>query len=191
MKELWKQIEEHPEYYISNLGRVKSRKYRLYNHHYEIAEGKKEGYVEKIVKSHKHKTGYMGVTISTNNKVTTHYIHRLVATAFLDNKENLPQVNHIDGCKTNNSLQNLEFCNASYNGKHAYAIGLKKAETIHVAQYDAQGNLVMIWSGLPEIEEAGYNKRKVRHNIIYVPANNKPKKTYQGFYWEFLRDFII
>ena len=47
-----------------------------------------------------------------------------MAEAFISNPNNLPQVNHIDGCKSNNQVDNLEFCDNSHNMKHAYSLGL-------------------------------------------------------------------
>lgn len=61
----------------------------------------------------------------------TRLIHRVVAKVFLENLYNLPEVNHIDGNKTNNSIQNLEWCDRNYNLKHAYEIGLRSAKRTH------------------------------------------------------------
>ena len=58
----------------------------------------------------------------------TRLIHRVVAETFLENPNNLPEVNHIDGNKQNNSVYNLEWCNRNYNLKHAYSVGLRSAK---------------------------------------------------------------
>lgn len=57
----------------------------------------------------------------------TRLVHRVVAETFLENPINLPEVNHIDGNKQNNSVYNLEWCSRNYNLKHAYSVGLRSA----------------------------------------------------------------
>lgn len=66
--------------------------------------------------------GYLRVTFSLNNSTQRFIIHRLVASVFLDNPEGKPFVNHIDGDKTNNRVENLEWCTSSENEKHSYNI---------------------------------------------------------------------
>lgn len=70
-------------------------------------------------------SGYYRVIFSKNGTITKHAVHRLVATAFIPNLENKPQVNHIDGNKLNNHISNLEWVTASENVRHAIATGLK------------------------------------------------------------------
>ena len=70
---------------------------------------------------HKHKTkGYIYVSIIKNNKNYNLRVHKLVANAFIPNPNNYEQINHIDGNKTNNKVNNLEWCNCSYNIKDIY-----------------------------------------------------------------------
>jgi hypothetical protein len=180
MKEIWKQTQ-YPEYYISNLGRVKSIKFNKGTNTYK----------EKIIKTHKQQTGYLSTTLCIDGKVTTVYVHRLVATAFLKNPNNLPQINHKSGIKDENTVDNLEWCDASWNGKHAYQIGLKEKNCIPVGQYDTNGNLIKIWSGLTELHNEGFNKYHIRHHILYVPKTTRERKLYHNSLWFFLRDFDI
>ena len=72
------------------------------------------------------KTGYRAVSLWKDNKGLTCTIHRLVATTYIPNPDNLPQVNHIDGNKLNNQVDNLEWVTPSGNIQHAYDIGLRK-----------------------------------------------------------------
>ncbi|MBL7692606.1 MAG: NUMOD4 motif-containing HNH endonuclease [Flavipsychrobacter sp.] len=70
------------------------------------------------------KDGYLFVSLSKDGVAKTHYIHRLVATAYIPNPNGLPEVNHLDGIKTNNAVINLDWCTHRDNVRHAYANGL-------------------------------------------------------------------
>ena len=106
---MWKKIminNEESKYSISTEGLVRNDKsYR-------------------IIKTKKDKCGYILVHLSHNGKDKNYSIHRLLACAFIDNVENKATVNHIDGDKENNSLDNLEWATIKENNKHAYNMGL-------------------------------------------------------------------
>ena len=106
--ENWKDIKGYEGLYqISNEGRVRS------------LIGK-----EKILKP-LNTIGYFFVRLSKDKIIKNYYIHRLIATHFLDNPDNKPQVNHINGIKTDNRLSNLEWNTRSENMKHADDTGLR------------------------------------------------------------------
>jgi hypothetical protein len=85
----------------------------------------------RVVAVQKSKAGYLRVELWDKGRGKKHSIHRLLAEAFIPNPEGKPQVNHIDGDKTNNALSNLEWVTQSENQKHAYEAGLQMG--YHVA----------------------------------------------------------
>jgi hypothetical protein len=80
----------------------------------------------KFLKKNKTGIGYESVALHENSKQKTFRIHRLVAKAFILNPDNKPQINHIDGNKSNNHISNLEWCTAKENIVHAFKTGLNK-----------------------------------------------------------------
>ena len=110
MEEIWREIIGYEKYQISNIGRVKSNKWN------------KDRYLKPI----KDKQGYN--TVHLYNDYADKYckVHRLVAIAFLNKKADTNCVNHINGIKEDNRVENLEWCTSSDNNKHAYAVGLKR-----------------------------------------------------------------
>lgn len=118
MKEIWKPIEGYEGLYeISNLGRVKSIQY--FNH-----VNNKSYPRNKILKPLPNDRGYHRVDLSKFGRSKRYRIHRLVAEAFIPNPNNFPEINHIDGNKQNNSINNLEWCTRKHNMKEAYKLGL-------------------------------------------------------------------
>lgn len=112
-EEIWKDIEGYEgRYRISNKGRVLSLNRYKQNH------TKKQYVEEKIISNYiNKKNGYVYVYLCKDGKYKNCRIHRLVAETFIPNPNGFPQVNHIDGDKTNNVVSNLEWCTASYNIK--------------------------------------------------------------------------
>lgn len=83
---------------------------------------------KKEIKGGHYTNGYQFVCLRKNGNSKKFSVHRLVAEAFIPNPQNLPCVNHIDGNKQNNSVENLEWCTYSENLKHAIDIGLVESQ---------------------------------------------------------------
>lgn len=85
---------------------------------------------EKILKPIKNNKGYLVINLCKDGKQKSFKIHRLVAETFIKNKKNLPQVNHINGVKTNNNVKNLEWVTPSDNMKHSINVLNNKKPSI-------------------------------------------------------------
>ena len=114
--EEWREIEGYEGLYlVSNQGNVRSLNYR---HTGKI----------RNLKPQKDKKGYLAIGLCRNGGLKWGKIHRLVASAFIPNPENKPQVNHINGNKADNRAENLEWATDSENIRHAYKTGLKHGD---------------------------------------------------------------
>lgn len=105
-------------YQISINGQVRSVD-RVVNHSYDSGLRKLKG---KLINQSANKKGYLSVILSKNGITKCFRTHRLVANIFIPNPLNLPEVNHIDEDKNNNSIQNLEWCDHIYNIRHGTGI---------------------------------------------------------------------
>lgn len=105
--ETWKRIEDFPDYMVSSLGNVISTK-----------SGK-----AKVMRKRYHNRGYLQFILRNENGGKSFKGHRLVAAAFIPNDENKPQVNHINGVKDDNRVENLEWCTNLENAQHSWAKG--------------------------------------------------------------------
>ena len=117
--EIWKDIKDYEGLYqISNYGNVKSLPKERHNRRGVYIQK------EKLLSLTNTSTGYKKVELVKDGKRKGFKVHRLVAQAFIPNPDEKPQVNHIDGDKTNNYVDNLEWATASENSIHAYNTGL-------------------------------------------------------------------
>ena len=179
-------------YQVSNKGRIRSFKYR----------NTKETYVLKQMIN---KKGYLIVGLSKNGKRKTVIVHRIVAQAFIPNPNKYPQINHKDENKTNNNIDNLEWCTNSYNhnfGTHNERVGLantgkertqesreryKKSQerrrdkiAYRILQYDLNGVFIKEWRCAFDIEkELGFQRSTIRD------CCNQKTKTFKGYIWRY------
>ena len=165
-EEVWKDVSGYEGLYqVSNKGRVKSLKF-----------GK-----ERIMKPCNNGRGYLFILLCKNGNRKKNKVHRLVAKAFLSNLDNLPEVNHKDENKTNNCVENLEWCDSKYNinyGSHNQRSGEKRSKPVF--QYSKDGEFVRKWKSTKDVERnLGY-----AHTNISSCCLGKRKSAY-GFIWKY------
>lgn len=178
--EIWKDIPGYEGLYkISNYGRVKSLK------RYRPNGSKSQLVPEKIMKGTDNLCGYLVVTLSKSSKTKKSYIHRLVGIAFLPNPFNLPEINHKDEDKSNNKIENLEWCSSLYNTNYGTGIirGRKKREENgfmrKIDMYDLKGNLLKQYLCGKDIEKDGISRR-----AAYLVCKNRVR-SYKGCVFRF------
>ena len=188
--EIWKNVIGYENLYkISNYGNI-----------YSVVK-------QKSKSTRKKPNGYIIVDLCKNGIVHTKHIHRLVAEAFIPNPNGLPQVNHIDGNKQNNCVDNLEWCTCKENMQHAVENGLIKKGENHklykrklsdetvlkmknyhqkhkydrskkINQYDFQGNYIKTWNSINDAILFYNNK------AIEFCCKNR-RKSASGYQWKF------
>jgi len=120
--EIWKTHSEFNWIQGSNLGRIKTiDRYVPCGNHKQFIKG-------HILKQYHTNSGYLFVQLSVNGKHINRLVHRLVAKIFLPNPDNLPEVNHKDCDQTNNNIDNLEWCDSSYNSQYREKYGVSQTE---------------------------------------------------------------
>lgn len=183
MKEIWKDIKDYEGLYqVSNLGRVKSLRKEVNFYCGLYMEIKKRVYRERIISLKKSNKGYLNITLYKNGIEKHFNVHRLVAETFLTNINNLPAVNHIDGNKENNKVDNLEWCTYSENMKHAVRTGLFKPKKKAVKQYDKDGNFIKKWDTIKDFLVE--NNMDLRSSGITSCCRGKRKTAY-GYIWKY------
>lgn len=126
--------------------------------------------------------GYLQVSLNSNGKRKNFYVHRLVAISFIPNPNKLPEVNHIDGNKSNNSVNNLEWVTSNDNKRLAAETGLVPSG-LHSwnskLNWD-QFKLIFksYWAGIPTIEICkAFNL--TRHTVLGIAHGTRYKKEYE------------
>jgi hypothetical protein len=172
--EIWKDVKGYEGLYqVSNTGRLKRVAH-------ERAD-KKHMLKERIARLSVDKDGYFYVKLRKDGAKRQLFIHRLVAEAFLDNPKSLPAINHKDGIKQNNTVENLEFCTFSYNTQHAYKNGLikhfvRKVRCIETGE---------IFNSLREVTE----KTGISYKHIPCCCRGR-RKTVGGYRWEYVESEV-
>lgn len=155
--EEWRDIDGYDgRYMVSNLGKIMSLNFNGTHKHKELLGRKTRG-------------GYRQVVLYTNGKRKAFYIHVLVAKTFIPNPNNLPEVNHKDGNKENNTVNNLEWVTSKENSLHAVKTGLRHVpksgqhyRAVKTAQFDIDGNLIKIWNSMSDPNKIfGYSTQNI------------------------------
>ena len=183
--EEWRDIEGFEGIYqVSNMGRVKSLD-RVVN-----SKLNPQGLIPrkgKILKPYGTSWKYLLVCLSNGDVCKRACVHRLVAENFIPNPDNLPQVNHKNGIKTDNRVSNLEWVSISQNVKHAYDTGLTKKRfgvkhpmARSVNQYSKQGEFIKTWSFIGE----AVNALNCNGNGISLCCRGK-RRSAGGYVWRY------
>lgn len=156
---------------------------------------------KKYISPFYNKNGYMMISLVKDKKKSNMTIHRLLAEAFIDNKEKFPCINHIDGNKLNNNLSNLEWCTQSHNMKEAYKLGLlntwcgKKFGKDHpnykfrgkwktqkeIVQLDKKGDLIKKFNSATEVE------RNLGYSCAHISECCRGlRKSAYGYIWKYV-----
>lgn len=140
-----------------------------------------------VYKKHIGGTGYMTSSITIDGKSKLIKIHKALAETFISNPQKFPVVNHIDGNKLNNNLDNLEWCTYQYNAKHAYSIGLSKPNynikrQKEICQYTKDGIFIKSY---PCVMEAARQLGNSTYNTHLVACAKGKRKSAYGFIWKY------
>ena len=176
--EIWKDVVGYEGLYkVSNKGNVFSVE--------RMVRGKKCGGI--ILKPRYHRDGYLQVMLCKNGIRKNKLIHRLVLETFVENPNNLPEVNHKDENKTNNDLSNLEWCTSKYNSNHGTRNerARKKVRAVNIKTGE-----VLTFNSTVEAGRKGYNSGGISRACRgdYKNSNGKligDGYTYRGHRWSY------
>lgn len=164
--EIWKDIIETSNYAVSNLGRVKNTKTNRLLNPSELGNGYKQ----------------VSLKMNDTGKFKKEYIHRLVAKYFIENPENKKEVNHKDGNRSNNNMNNLEWVTPSENQKHKYDVLKSKTSNRLIGQYTKDDKFIQSYDSIiSAVKAVGLKSRSGLDSVLYGKA-----KTAGGYKWKYL-----
>lgn len=165
--EKWKKIKGYENYEISTYGNVKSLKNKNI----------------KILKPSKSNSGYLQVVLCKNGKTKNHFIHRLVAENFIENKNNYSEINHKDENKLNNHIDNLEWCTRLYNMNYGNVKNkISNSMKIKVIKMTKDNAIIKVYGS---IKMAAKENNVKETNIVKCCKNIKGYKTCGGYKWQY------
>jgi len=180
-KEIWKDVGGYEGYYmVSSIGNIKglSRRVASKNKSTRIVRG-------RIFNLCVNAYGYPYFLLRRKGSYRVGTVHRIVALAFIPNPGNKRTVNHINGIKTDNRVENLEWATYAENNKHASDIGIRKhyagcTTALPIVQYDMEGNFIKEW----ESGNQAAISLKINNTSIGKCCKGK-SQTAGGFKWKY------
>ena len=174
VKEVWKSINEFPDYEVSNLGNIRNAS------------------TKHVLKGWIINSGYLVLALRKDGKKHNRLVHRIVAKAFISNPNNLPVVNHIDANRINNCASNLEWCTQKDNihemqdrvGMHIEGAreALSKVVKKQVYQLDDKGNIINEYPSIQEANLAVHHSKKGGHISRALKSGGRA----YGYYWKYV-----
>ena len=171
--EIWKDIENYPNYMVSNLGRIKSLNYNK--------TGK-----EKILKLSIDDFGYCRVRLYEKPKSKFYYVHKLVASAFIPNLENKPYIDHIDTNPQNNNISNLRWVTQKENCNNPVSLEkYRKCKSKPLIQLSISNDIIKIHNSIRQVQrELGFSSGSI------CDCCNKKNRSAYNYKWVYLEDYI-
>jgi hypothetical protein len=162
MEEEWRDVIENNNYMVSNTGKVFSK------------------YSQKEMYLRTNRQGYIFVRLSKDGKKCDRFVHRLMGIAFLENPDNLPEINHKDEIKGNNLLSNLEWVTSKQNNNYG-SRRLRQRITAgnEVYQYDMNGNFINKFASTRHAGEQGF------HWGLIAQTCRGNQNHHKGFKWSY------